>query len=96
MRKKVYISGPISGVEASAYKVFEKTEKELRAKGFNPVNPIKLNHNHGKTWEEYMRVDLKALLECDEMVMLKGWENSRGACLERIVAGSIGIKITEE
>lgn len=40
----------------------------------------------GVTFKDFMKRDLPALLECDAIVMLPGWYNSRGAKLERHVA----------
>ena len=42
----------------------------------------------------YMRTDLFALLSCDSIRMLAGWENSRGAQVELAVAKACGLGIT--
>jgi hypothetical protein len=43
-----------------------------------------------------MRVDIKALCDCDAIVMLMGWGCSRGARLEHYIAEQLEIKIFEE
>jgi hypothetical protein len=78
MATKIYISGKISGIENEAPELFAKAEKELQAKGFETVNPMTLNHNHDKSWHSYMKEDVKALCECDEVFMLSNWTDSKG------------------
>lgn len=76
---KVYISGAITGVED--YKArFEKAENELRAGGFIPVNPAKMEALPIECgYEEIMDVDILLLSKCDSIYMLRGWRDSRGA-----------------
>ena len=44
------------------------------------------------TWFDYMKVDIKALLECDYVYMLPGWKKSNGARIEKFIAFIFGIK----
>jgi len=39
-----------------------------------------------------MKEDLKALLDCDGIYMLRGWEQSKGAKIEYELAMNLGIK----
>ena len=89
-KPKVYISGPMTGIPEENRPEFERMEKLLDGMG---VNPHKLDHNHGKTREEYMRVDLKALLCCDAILLLDGWERSHGALVELDTAIAAGITV---
>lgn len=41
----------------------------------------------------YYRTDLRALLECDYVVFLPGWERSTGCRLEMTVATACGIQV---
>lgn len=41
----------------------------------------------------FMRADLQALLGCDEILMLDGWQASRGANVEKTVAEAIGLPV---
>lgn len=93
MKKKIYISGAVTGIEISAVLFFEKAEKKLIDQGFEVVNPMTLEHNHDLTWNSYMRTDLKALLDCDYIYMLSNWKNSRGAKIEHNLAKELEIGV---
>ncbi len=86
---KIYISGSISG-RTDFMERFAEAEKHLISKGFITVNPTTLSHNHGKTYEEYMKEDIKALLDCDSICMIGDWKNSRGAVFEHTIAEMCG------
>jgi hypothetical protein len=46
-------------------------------------------------WEDYMRACIKRLCEATHVYFLKGWEKSRGSCLERYIAEGLGISRLE-
>ena len=92
----IYISGGITGVKDYMER-FEKAEKLLTAQGKNTCNPAKLNASHkGKPWEWYMCRCLKWLCDCDEIYMLNGWEESRGARIEHTLAQVLRLTIIYE
>lgn len=101
---KIYISGKISGLTTEeALNNFERAEKYLYANqsyaenGFvDLVNPMKLEHNHDKSWVEFMKEDIGALLTCDAIYLLKNWGDSKGARIERAIALELGITILYE
>ncbi len=94
MKKKIYISGKITGLTPDqAFSFFNNAELYLTEKGYEVINPITIPHEHDKTWESYMRNDLKALLDCDEIYMLNNWNESRGAIIEHDLANKLGLKI---
>jgi len=88
--KKVYISGQITGIENYVEK-FNTSQIALEMDGYEAVNPCTLPHDHDKSYESYMKEDIKALLECDFIFMLYGWRNSKGARFERHTAMICGI-----
>ncbi len=90
---KVYIAGPISGREETALIEFEKAELKLKAQGYEVVNPMKLPHDHNKTWISYMRECLKELLDCEIIYMLRDYRNSPGARVELNLAIDLGIAV---
>lgn len=95
---KVYISGPISGKEDGNIEAFCDAALDILTSGNYPVNP----HDVGyflpleSSWLDYMRVDIKALVDCDEIYMLRGWWRSRGARLEWLIARGLGMKVRYE
>ena len=44
------------------------------------------------TWGEYMRAALVGLLSCEAIVLLPGWEHSRGARCEVSLAAELGMR----
>ena len=99
---KVYISGPISGIDRAVYlRNFAEAEKMLREKGYDVVNPTRLAPSRW-LWIYKMlgyRVtllyDIWHLFKCDGIFMLDGWMRSRGARLELAVADIWDIKIID-
>lgn len=86
--KKVYISVPISGHDLDdVRKRIQETSELLKAKGYVPVSPLEVQTNLDAPYSELMGNDIKALLECDAIILLDGWENSIVCRLEKYVAG---------
>jgi len=95
-KKKIYLSGPIAGINEKTYKDnFSQAEKRVREfvnEDDIIVNPAKLPAIHD-TWADYLVQDLLMLKDCDIIVMLPGWEGSKGAIVERAFADGCGIEI---
>lgn len=91
MKTKVYISGKVTG-DPDYRKKFAKAEKRLKEMGYDPLNPVK-GEKDGKPWEYYLRRDIKKLCDCDILLLLPDWTQSKGARLERLVASRLGIKV---
>ncbi|HSW62372.1 MAG TPA: DUF4406 domain-containing protein [Dissulfurispiraceae bacterium] len=88
---RVYLSGPITGIEEKSAGLFSEAQKELESKGYEVVNPMALIHDHDKSWEWYMAVDILAMMGCDCICLLPGWDKSRGARLEHAIAQQKGM-----
>ena len=84
MGDKVYIAGPMSGYEEFNFPAFNRVEELLRKSyGYKHViNPAKLHPTTDLPWVEFLKQDLRELITCDAVFLLKGWEKSRGATLE--------------
>lgn len=93
----LYLSGPMSRYKDLNFPRFNRVASELRERGHKVVNPAELPHNEDltKPWSFYIREDLRALLDCDEIMLLPGWKGSKGARLERRLAKALGMKISE-
>lgn len=93
--KRIYLSGPMSGLPELNFAAFRAEATRLRALGFEVVNPAELNPDPFASWHACMRADLKALLDCDTIAMLDGWQGSSGAHLEMHVAHRVGLVIVD-
>lgn len=91
-KKKIYISGCITG-NKNAFTEFDGAEHFLKAKGFEVINPMKLDHKENSTWEDFMRADIAELMKCDAIYVLNGWEVSRGATIERDLCLKLNIPV---
>lgn len=91
--KRVYLSGPMSGLPDHNFPAFNAEAARLRALGYDVVNPVDINPDPGTPWHECLRHDLAALLTCDTLALLPGWQGSTGAHLEMHVAHRIAMPI---
>lgn len=91
--RRVYLSGPMSGIEAHNFPAFQAAAARLRALGWSVVNPAEINTDADATWHECLRRDMAALAMCDVLALLPGWQASDGAHLELHVAHRLGIEI---
>ena len=91
---KIYISLPITGhdiEEVEARLVF--VSAVLKKKGHTPVSPLELDHRDPEDYEAVIGTDITALLCCDAVLFLDGWETSKGCRLEHAAAEIYGKRI---
>lgn len=92
---RVYVSGRIKDyVEHEEH--FTAGVRAVKEMGHEPVCPLDLDGKPDASYQEWMRIDLLALLECDGIYMLQGWERSVGARTEHTVAAVCGLEILYE
>jgi hypothetical protein len=56
---------------------------------------VKDDGSYLHSWQCYMKHDLIAMFECDAILMIPGWESSRGAQLELDIATRLDFKVHE-
>lgn len=83
---KLYVAGPMTGIEALNFPAFHAASAALRAMGHEVANPAEINPDPTAEWTDCMFEDLKELTTCDGIVMLPGWESSPGAQIENLWA----------
>lgn len=93
MSDTVYVSGPMTGMPELNFPAFHKAAATLRAVGYRVVNPADLDEQDTQelTWSDYLRRDIRALMDCTHIALLPGWETSKGAKLEKHIADSLGM-----
>lgn len=97
---RVYLSGPMRGYPNFNFAAFRAAAAVLRAEGLEVFCPAEssdeLAAQTGRalrdiTFEEYMNdIDIPAILRCDQVVVLDGWERSTGSRIEVLVAVTCG------
>lgn len=108
MKDRVYISGAIMFSPDKGRAAFLEAEDALLSLGFEAINPknvaacpdrscIRLPDEEARgmvhSWACFLKYDLAAMLACDSILMLSGWERSHGARLEMSVAAACGMTI---
>lgn len=104
--KRIYLAGPMSGLPGLNFPAFNREAARLRALGYVVVNPAEINDGapalpfasmtpceQRAHWRSAMRADIPAMLTCDALALLHGWERSRGAQLEKHIAGELDMEV---
>ena len=87
---RVYIAGPMRNHPKLNFPAFDAMEQRLLNLGYEVISPAQMDRDvgfdcpdtHILTREELKDIiarDIKAVLECDAICLLKGWETSLGA-----------------
>jgi hypothetical protein len=95
-KKKVYISGPMTGRPDFNYPAFYKAEEHAKSVGCVPLNPAR--NFGGRTdlpREVYLRKDVEMLLQANEVWVLPGWQEGEGSKLEVAIAQALKIPVVE-
>lgn len=101
---KLYIAGPMRGYDQFNFPAFDEAAARLRSFGYEIVNPAEIDRELGfdettndlSKFEELggmaaaMHRDFGAILDCDGIALLPGWEHSSGARAELFVAQVTG------
>lgn len=95
--KVAYLCGPMSGYEEYNFPAFFKAESHLKEMGFEVINPARIDQEllgfnpkidvvDPEFLKEAARRDLDGVIEADCLVVLQGWEKSKGTNAEIGVA----------
>ena len=95
-KKKVYISGKMSGLEEEEFKaIFKEAENELIEKGYEVINPCEIDYI-SENYAGQLLIALGELTKCDAIYLLYNWKNSNGARCEYWFAKGMGLEIMSE
>lgn len=98
----VYLAGPMRGHPNNNIAAFRDAAVELRERGLEVVSPVELDDEAGfdhteneitaDQYDEFLKRDVVRILsdDIDALVMLPGWELSKGAALEVHVSRELG------
>ncbi|WP_305296571.1 DUF4406 domain-containing protein [Parvibacter caecicola] len=95
----LYIAGPVTGIEKDNLPAFEEAARRLRAAGHGAVIPH--HFVDGADWKTAMSQCI-GCIALDwagtpdgyyGLAVLEGWEESRGAKMEKAVAEAMGIPV---
>ncbi len=94
---KIYISGKITGADkADVKRRFGEAHELIETLGMTPVNPLENGLESDADWCQHMIRDIKLLMSCDGILMLRGWTTSKGARIEHNIASEMGKTILLE
>jgi hypothetical protein len=105
--KRIYLCGPITGLPLDNRPAFDKAVADVTIKFKETYQQVEVINPHvtcadivrqhkgtpKHLWEKCMKADITEMLKCDMVVLLPGWQNSRGATLERTIAMNLGIPV---
>lgn len=94
---KIYISLPISGhPEAEVREHADRIKAALSRAGHRPVSPFDIYAGRNPQYADYLCADLRALADCDAIMLCDGWQFSRGCRIERTFAEEFGKAVMYE
>lgn len=101
-KKRIYIAGPMSGKPQYNYPAFMRAETQLKAMGYEVVNPATMGDAYctpdelsadQKLLKRLMLDELRECANCDAIYLLRGWEKSVGARAELALALHLDLEI---
>lgn len=96
---KLYISGPITGIDQDNRPAFYNAQMRLEAAGYEVINPHNIGaqsgYQDGLRWSDYLRADLIYILTegVQGIATIEGHHASRGATLECHLASELDIPV---
>lgn len=98
-----YLAGPMRGFDQFNFPAFDAAAMMLREHGLEVLSPAEhdrltgfdetLNSLDGFDMGAAFRWDVESVLSVDLVVLLPGWQESKGAIIEKSIAMAIGIPV---
>lgn len=99
----VYLSGPMTGKPGWNFDAFLRAATFWEVRGFEVLSPAQADLDEGfdprkgnvhpKGLRYYLPRDIQMIAKADMIVMLPGWEGSKGANIEYLVAKAMGLDV---
>jgi hypothetical protein len=93
---KLYIAGPMRGYPNLNFDAFHDAADRFRRLGYTVRNPVEIGREEfgpdasAVSPAEFLRADLRIVIDCAAIALLPGWERSTGAKIEAAVAVALG------
>lgn len=81
-----YLAGPMAGYPQHNHPAFHEAAADLRRCGHAIVSPAEYGNLSKLGRQECMKRDIHALMWCEAVIVLPGWEHSPGATMEANLA----------
>lgn len=95
--QKCYLSGGMTGIKDFNFPAFNSLAGRLEAKGIKVFNPAeKGSVDTSRPWTTMMKIAITEMMKTDKVVVLPGWQKSKGALIEVKLAKSLGMEVIEE
>ena len=99
--KKVFLSGPMTGYPGYNFQRFNLAEKQLADAGIECVNPVNICKKYKEehvladkaVFDKMIAEQQEAERECDAILLLDGWQMSKGVRLELKTALEMDMQI---
>ena len=112
MSRVVYIAGPMSGIKEFNFPAFDAASAKYRALGYTVMSPAEMDRLvgfdptgmtgredlalHGFSIREALVRDLETVTTCNGIILLEGWEQSKGARAELALAAALEMWAIED
>ncbi len=101
---KIFIAGPMRGYENYNFKKFDYTEEILKELGFEVVNPARISRKFKEVdvnsdiavYNKMVDMQQEAERTCNAILLLDGWQWSKGVALEVQTAVELGMQFLLE
>lgn len=100
---KIYMGGPMRHITDLNWPAFDEATTRWREAGYEVFNPAEMDRENGLSSEDEMddamirfifANDFHELCFCDGIALLPGWQKSKGAVCETIIALMLkGLKV---
>ncbi len=91
---KIYLSGKMTGLPDYGFGAFREATAVLREQGHEVFSPHETDGGDvSKSWEYYMKIDIAEVTRSDAVVVLPGWETSKGVKEETRIARLLKIPV---
>lgn len=91
---KLYIAGPMTGLPDNNYPAFHAAAAFFRKRGYEVSDPSELQPSKPLAemqWLDWMKLTIPMMMDCQIVVLLPGYMNSKGAVAELALANHLGI-----